>query len=232
MKALGFDLGETLVGYQGTKLSWREHYPKVLREVALTCDLDPSEPFIERASEELAKFNTRENPRIDEVPSTVIFERVLAVWPVSSSRFIDKSIETFFQYFQRRAKPYEDTFISLKKLKAHGFRIGILTDVPYGMPSVIARHDIKTFQSEIDVFLTSIDVGHRKPHASGFQLLADQLGIPADKLTYIGNEKKDIDGPKSVGAQSILISRDRTQHDWQQDHTVFDLKELVSYACT
>ncbi len=34
MKAIAFDLGDTLVEYEGMPLSWVEHYPEALRNLA------------------------------------------------------------------------------------------------------------------------------------------------------------------------------------------------------
>ena len=114
VKAIGFDLGETLVAYQGTKLSWRDHYTDALREVATACGATPSEADLARASEKLGEFNTRENPRTTEVTSFQIFEAVSACWGNFGAGQIENAIVAFFQYFQRRLEPHEETVTHVK----------------------------------------------------------------------------------------------------------------------
>lgn len=52
--------------------------------------------------------------------------------------------------------------------------------------------------------------------------------IPNDKIAYIGDEQKDIDGANSIGLISILINRSSETKNWGQDHTISKLSELLA----
>ncbi len=228
MKAIGFDLGETLIAYKGMKLSWRDHYLKVLKEIAKACKLTPSLSELTLASSCLGKFNTRENPRIDEITCDKIFKEVLSCWGTDSSALINKACKTFFSFFQNMSEPYEDTLSSLAELKKRNVKIGILTDVPYGMSKEFAIEDVRLFQPFVDVFLTSVDVGKRKPDVAGYEMLMEQLKVKRSEIAYVGNERKDIEGARSAGIKSILIARNGMERDWKQDSTIFDLSKLLT----
>ena len=63
-RAICFDLGETLVCYEGTPLNWREHYVNALQEVCTALGGRLTKDTEVRATQTLLKFNTRETPRL------------------------------------------------------------------------------------------------------------------------------------------------------------------------
>ncbi|SFM47076.1 Haloacid dehalogenase-like hydrolase [Paenibacillus sp. 1_12] len=82
--------------------------------------------------------------------------------------YLFQAIEIFFNFFQQGSSPYEKTLNTLKTLKERNIKIGVLTDVPYGMNKKLVLRDIKAIQEYIDVIITSVDVGFRKPRSEGF----------------------------------------------------------------
>ena len=111
--AVGFDLGETLIGYEGVGLSWRSHYPRVLTEVGHACGRSMSASDLSCAEAILLRYNTRENPRLEEVSGDVIFSEILGVWGVPD-KFLRGAVDAFFAFFQRKAFPYQDADGCLK----------------------------------------------------------------------------------------------------------------------
>ena len=61
--AIGFDLGDTLIFYRDTPLSWVTLYPAALRSVAAACAVSPAPEQITAAGEILSRYNTRLVPR-------------------------------------------------------------------------------------------------------------------------------------------------------------------------
>lgn len=133
MKAIGFDLGRTLVGYENIPLSWESLYEDALKNVLVKCDLKADNNKIAIGKEILSKYNTRINYRENEVNADLIFFEILDKWGVNRNKYLDTSKAAFFKYFQQNVMLYEDTILTLQKLKEKDFKIGILTDVPYGM---------------------------------------------------------------------------------------------------
>ena len=65
--AFGFDLGDTLVEYEGLPLSWVDYYPEALGRLAATLRIAPSVEQVEAACEVLRRHNTRLHPRLVEI---------------------------------------------------------------------------------------------------------------------------------------------------------------------
>ena len=226
--ALGFDLGETLITYRDTPLSWADLYGVALRVVATKVKRELHDEAVQLAGEILTRYNTRINPRTAEMSADVIFGEILAAWNWPET-MREEVIEAFFGFFQQRLVAYPETLQVLHALKHRGMRIGVLTDVPYGMPRHLVERDLAEtgLGDFVDVLLTSVDVGHRKPAPDGFRTLARALEVPIGELIYVGNEPKDIEGPKTAGARAVLVSREHATCLLGQDATISSLSALL-----
>jgi putative hydrolase of the HAD superfamily len=226
---LGFDVGETLLTYSGIQPSWTDHYRDALQAVATACRFELTADSASRASDTLRRYNTRLHPRSRETAAHAIFREILSDWEMEPDPHLASALESFFGYFQQRMTSYPETLDVLTNLKRRGVRLGALTDVPYGMPREFVHGDLAGagLGQVIDVVLTSVDVGWRKPEPIGFQELARKLGTSPDRLWFIGNEEKDIAGAIAAGATAILIDRARRNPMWGQQHTIRSLTELI-----
>lgn len=228
--AVGFDLGETLLTYADTPLSWATLYAPALARVAAVCDVRPDAGAHARAETILARHNTRLYPRTVEVGAERIFTEILTTWAVPQmEQKLPAALVAFFTFFQQRLTAYPESFAFLTALQARGVPLGALTDVPYGMPRIFVQNDLRQsgLGPLLDVVLTSVDVGERKPASTGFHALAAALGVPIAALWYVGNEEKDIVGARTAGATAVLIDRENRQPCWGQAHTLRDLRELA-----
>jgi putative hydrolase of the HAD superfamily len=226
--AVGFDLGETLLTYADTPLNWTALYPQALAHVAQHCAL-PLGPDETRAAEEILKrYNTRLHPRTKETTAQIIFAEIVSRWPVAAADRSDEIIAAFFAFFQQRVVTYSDTVPTLTALRTQGVPVGMLTDAPYGMPRDFVQRDLAAvaIAGLLDTWLTSVDVGWRKPEPVGFRALASSLGTTVEQLCFIGNEEKDVRGALAAGAIAVLVDRERKRPDWGQHHTIRDLSEL------
>jgi putative hydrolase of the HAD superfamily len=233
--AVGFDFGETLARYGDAPLNWTPCYPAALRALAdgLGCaDAAAAPGAVEAACAVLTRYNTRSNPRTREIASSdIVFEEILRLWGVvdaGDSAVLGRAGRSFFRYFQKDAVAYPDAPPALEALRAAGVPIGLLSDVPYGMDRALLDEDLTAvgLGSGIDVVLTSVDVGWRKPETSGFEMLAKRLGVPADDMVYVGNERKDIEGANAAGMVSVLIDRAGAAPSWGQRYRITSLREL------
>lgn len=206
MKAVGFDLGRTLVGDENIPLSWKSLYKEALTESLLRCNTDIDNNKIANGEAVLQKYNTRINYRELEVNADVIFTEMLVKWEMISDVNLAIVKETFFGYFQRNVKLYADTISTLKNLKKRGIKVGILTDVPYGMDKKLVLADVEKFEKYIDVVLTSVEVGYRKPNKQGFIQLSKELAVDINEIIYVGDEEKDMIGANRLGIYSVLIN--------------------------
>jgi FMN phosphatase YigB (HAD superfamily) len=132
--------------------------------------------------------------------------------------------------FRRRARAFPDVAVALAGFRAAGTSVGVLTDVPYGMPLRLVLQDLSVagLGSLAPSMLTSTEIGVRKPDPAGFEALADRQRCAAAAMLYVGNELKDVVGAKAAGMTAALISRsDSPIPAWGQDLTVTSLEQLL-----
>lgn len=229
--AVGFDLGDTLLRYEGVTRSWSPGYREALRVAAVACGRTLGEPEADRAVSVLERYNTRLTPRCREVSEGVIFGQVAAalMFNPGDSRTI---ADAFFGFYQRRVTAYPDALETLRQLNGLGVAVGVLTDVPYGMDRARVEADLAAagLDGLVALLLTSVEVGERKPAQSGFLRLAAGLSVPIRELTYVGNEEKDIEGANAAGARSVLIDRKKRKPAWGEWVRIESLDEMLGLA--
>lgn len=225
IKAIGFDVGHTLIKYKNP-LNWQGLYRSGLEHAAAAVDITLSEDMLIAAADVLLKYNTRVNYREWETTSDCIFNEILKSWGIQTDLYALKS--GFYSFFKADAEPYPETIDTMKKLKQHGIKIGILTDVAYGMDNEISLEDISVLSDYIDIAITSVDVGYRKPNSAGYVKLLESLEISPNGMIFIGDEEKDIIGAQKLGIVSALINRSKEIKDFGQDYTLESLSDILS----
>jgi putative hydrolase of the HAD superfamily len=234
LKGVGFDLGETLVEYEGVPLNWEREYPAALAAIASLWAGTPTAHEVEAGSAVLRCYNTRLNPRTHEVATATVFVGVLqaiGVSPEDAPALLHPAVDAFFAVFQRRVRAFGDVAPALHLLHRHGVRVGVLTDVPYAMPRRLVLHDLTSagLDDLAASTLTSTEVGTRKPDPNGFAALAEREGCQCAEMLFVGNEQKDVVGAKAAGMQAALLWRDQSPvPSWGQDVTITSLDGLPS----
>jgi putative hydrolase of the HAD superfamily len=225
-QAIGFDLGETLIHYQGVPLNWQSLYQEALASVAQSCTYQAGKETLAQAATILSRYNTRLHPRIYEVSADRILGEILQAWGVSNTRYLTKAKQAFFSFFQMRLLPYDDMLPILQLLKTKGIKVGVLTDVPYGMERMYAEQDIQPFAEYIDAFITSAEIGYRKPAAQGYLALAKHLAVQPELMAFVGNEEKDMIGANHAGMFSILLDREQKNLSYGEQWRISSLTEI------
>lgn len=228
MKAIGFDMGDTLLCYEGIPLSWVDHYKPAFKSAAKVLETEISCEALKIVDDVFSKYNTRIYPRENEISSDSIFEELFGRLQLDK-KFIPKVENLFFDYFQRKCVAFSESLSVLSKLRTSGVMVGVLTDVPYGMNKEFVIEDLKKAKiySEVDVLITSVDAGFRKPNMTGYKKLAMGLNIDITDLIYVGNEEKDILGVNDAGGKSVLINRSDQELNFGQHRTIRSLNELL-----
>jgi putative hydrolase of the HAD superfamily len=225
IKAVSFDIGGTLVEYGMPR--WKPFFEPALSRVMEKCRFVRSEERIRAAATVMAKYNTRENPRDYEVNSETIFREIFDIWHEDYYQ-IETAKDAFYGFFQTGAACYKDAAETLRFLRDSGIKLGALTDVAYGMDIEYALRDIIPISEYLDLVLTSVDVGFRKPHSAGYIRLLEAFDAAPAEMIYVGDEEKDIIGANRLGIISVLIDRSGTCPDYGQKATIRSLKEICS----
>ena len=226
MKAIVFDIGQTLVEYN-KPLNWSKLYRPAFESIADKCGYTFSDSHYEHAGRVLTQYNTRVNPRDYEVTSDQIFSEILSGMDIPM-KDIEQVKLYFYSYFRQGASLYPEVEETLKRLSGKGILLGTLSDVAYGMDNIFALEDIKEIIKYIDYPFTSNDVGYRKPRAEGLKLLAAKMQIDMNEMVFVGDEEKDIMCAANAGVYSVLINRSNEVKNYGQDKEVKSLDELLS----
>src|SRR4030088_691381 len=131
LRAIGFDVGDTLLFYADTPLDWASHYGDALATVAHACNVSPSSSELSAACQVLSHYNTRIRQRTQEVAADEIFSLILSAWSLHVAKHLKTAWDSFFTFFQQRMCAFPETLSVLRTLRAAGMHLGVLTDVPY-----------------------------------------------------------------------------------------------------
>jgi putative hydrolase of the HAD superfamily len=226
-KAIIFDLGGTLIEYQGLPLNWSSHYPQAFNHVIVSLGIRLNELQIQAAIAVLEKYNARLHPREIEYSSYHIFSEAISSWPLGQHS-PHKIARTFYSFFQQHVNAYPDARRILPVLRNQSLKIGILTDLATGMPDETVKEDALSLHCPVNCFLTSAEVGFRKPNPAGYRKMAAELSVNPSECIFIGDEQKDIAGANNCGMVSVLIVRDDTQAKCGQTYTLSSLDKILS----
>ena len=149
IKAIGFDIGGTLVNYN-KPLNWSASYEDAIKFMCKENNLQYSIERFNQAKQVFEKYNTRVNPREFEVSSDVIFGEIFDIWKENKNKIFD-SKKSFYLFFQREVFLYDDVFLILQFCKDNNIKTAVYTDVAYGMDDEFSLNDIKELSDYIDL---------------------------------------------------------------------------------
>jgi len=98
----------------------------------------------------------------------------------------------------------------LQALRRRGYRLGLVSNTPWGTPDYLWRGQLERFHLDefFEVACFSSDVGFRKPDARIFRTALDGLGVLPRRAVFVGDEPKaDIAGARAAGLRSVWVDR-------------------------
>lgn len=121
-------------------------------------------------------------------------------------------------------RPYPGTSELLRRLRADGWRLALLSDAP--KLEAYLRICGVGFDGLFDVIVTKDDVGAVKPDRKGFVTAARKLGVAPRRCVMVGDKgEKDIAGAKRVGMTTVHAAYSG-ERDSTADHTARSVAEL------
>lgn len=209
IKGVLFDLGYTLIEYE--KENWSEinlNSKKAayssLKDLKLP--LPPFEQFnarYEHLKEEFRRsaFDDRKGWKITDVLSTQ-----LAEYKIDNP---EKYALMFVEFFHESARDImyveDDTFHTLKHLKANGIKTGVLSNTI--QPGKFYEKDLERLGllPFFDFTIFSSEFGWRKPHPKIFKEGIRLIGLKSSEIIYVGDRfNMDALGSKAVGLNAVV----------------------------
>jgi len=224
--AVGFDLGETLYHFDSCPLDLVER----LRTAAAAVRRRSGPPPAQVARlQERAAGDGGVRRRAGAGAARALVDLLSAADHEAGPR-LETAIDRSFGWVRRRLVAYPDAVPTLAALKARGFLIGALTNVPFGTPRRTVRKDLVRLglAPSIDGLVTSVDAGVRKPCREAFAWVAATLSVEPGEMAFVGNLPSDVVGAAACGCVPILLDRTGASGDYGQAATVENVGELLT----
>jgi putative hydrolase of the HAD superfamily len=99
---------------------------------------------------------------------------------------------------------YDDALPTLEALRAHGLKIGLLSNTARDLEAFVEHHGLS-----VDAVLTSRAHGKTKPHETIFRRILELLDVAPDEAVMVGDTvEDDIEGANAVGMRALLVDRE------------------------
>lgn len=221
-----FDLGGTLMEYEGMPLSWIPYYEAGMAAVNQNLGLELSQEELEDAVRVLKEYNPRFRPREVEYPPEQIFSDAMIRW--SRKADLQQVVEEFFRGIKLVPRIYEDTLPGLHSLRKRGYKLACLTNLPSAMPDSLFRRGISQLVDALDLYVSSETCGFRKPNRAGLDQIAEYFQVPVQSLLFVGDEEIDAQTAKNAGCSFVWMNRRNQDRSWGQKNSVKTLGELLT----
>lgn len=116
---------------------------------------------------------------------------------------------------------------TLKKLKARGLYLGIVTNTAQPLHVKINKLERGKIGNLWDSITPSNEVGVQKPNAKIYLLALEQLGVRADQAVFVGHNSTELQGAREVGITTIAFNYDR---DARADFYIEKFTDLANLA--
>jgi putative hydrolase of the HAD superfamily len=239
--AITFDWGDTLAtNYSMPYLATQRAAFGRLAEDLAAAGAQPRADFVANAVAALAvewhhSIDVARNREHREFDCPALFSRLIAeagpadpaAVQVARERCEDRLADTIF--------PFPESIPTLTALKARGYRIGILSHVPWPGPACrrwFVRHGLAPY---IDFYSLSCEVGWIKPNHHHYQDTARQAGCEPSKILHVGDHPlRDVRGGKAFGFATCLRRTERIYAEEDLDTCgpdieILHLSELLTH---
>jgi len=230
IRAVLFDLGNTLVGYYtSTEFPFvlRRCVQACVRELGLTEDPDRNRDLLERAL-----LLNREQPDHAVRPLAERLEELFGAYESLDEASTHILVRAFLKPIFATGRLDPQAVPVLEALRGSGIKTAIVSNTPWGSPAdawreELARHGLL---NKVDATVFCMDVGWRKPHRAPFDRALSLLEVaPADAL-FVGDDHRwDVVGAQNAGLRPVLLGSGATKSP--ADHlTIQDLRGVIAMS--
>ncbi len=119
--------------------------------------------------------------------------------------------------------PFPDTNPALEKLRARGFKLGIVSNIDDNL----LQRTIKHFTVPFDLLMTAEQSKAYKPDARPFQLALERVGVPPSEVTHVAfGERYDLATARACGMKVIFVARNGKKIATPADAEIHSLEAL------
>ena len=240
IKAILFDMDDTLLDWSKRKIDWGDHIDRHTRYVTdyirrEVTEIAAEDDVICAKMIELTKAawhdasDTLRAPHIGD-----ILMQTFITFGLSSRQLQrEKLIEAYKWDVLEDVYPFEDVHDALSTFRDAGFKLGIVTNAFHPMASRMI--ELQAFDLDQyfmpDCLISAADVGYLKPHPTIFKQALACIGAEPHEVIFVGDSREaDILGAKNAGMKAILrVPLDATAilaSKIRPDATISSLEEI------
>ena len=148
---------------------------------------------------------------MDEMYDLIWADADIALAPEQKARILEEDYASFLEGY-RNPKTLE----WMRELKAAGYRIGILTNMP---PAFVPhfRRVFADFIAVADATVISGEEGMFKPQKRIYDLLRERIALPAEELCFIDDVEENCEGARRAGWHAVRFEgNDRVERDFRR----------------
>lgn len=244
IKVITFDWGDTLAANYGMPYvrTQRRALGGLAAELkALGCVVPDgwAEAALTEIEREFARtISAEHNPENREMDMRAMFSRWLreAGAMDADSHAVQVALDRCTATLTDTVIPFGETASALALLRARGYRMGVLSHVPWpgdACRSWFDRHGLAGFFS---FYSLSCEIGWIKPHPSHFRHALDQAGCAPHEILHVGDHPlRDVVGGRAAGFRTVLrhtenIHKPEVIASCKPDAEILRLRELVEIA--
>ncbi|MCE5257484.1 MAG: HAD family hydrolase [Chloroflexi bacterium] len=225
--AVIFDIGNTLVSYP-LKMRWPGMLQEALAAVSVCLassggHLPPQDILRQRAEDE--------NHESGDYSVRPLAGRLARIYDINEENPVMRELELrFSKYLIAVGVLYADTLPVLAELCRRGYRLGAVSNLPWGCPSAPWREELTRLgvAEYLEAAVYCADTGWRKPAAQPFLKALLQMGLNASECVFVGDDPRwDLAGPRALGMPVVLLDRTE-QLDMPDECVIHNLRELLS----
>ncbi len=219
LKAILFDLDQTLIDWDHVEQPWEEYQYQRIRSVFefvkenLYALKDPDQ-FYEAYLVELAGAWQHGNLTLRAPSVAAILADTLKSSGVPENLLdMDGVMRAYDWQPPAGERAYPDALDVLPQLRDHGLDLGVVTNSAH--PMIYRDRELSAI-GLLDLFprcrVSAVDVGYLKPHRNIFQRALDVLDVRADETVFVGdNLMADIAGAQNAGLFAVWRTNGQPQ---------------------
>jgi putative hydrolase of the HAD superfamily len=212
LKAILFDLDETLLNWTGRSVPWQERENQTLGRVYRWAWGDrPQAPtydqFYLAVLAEVGRVwgEAKEHLRAPHLGHILV--DVLRLYEAPAEKLdMEACLAAYGHGTTPGIRPYPDAAPALRKMQALGLRLGLITNAMHPMK----LRDVELVDAGLLEFfaeawrVSAADVGYLKPHPRIFQVVLERMDCRPEEAVFVGDSlSADIAGAQAVGMKAI-----------------------------
>ncbi|HMN60185.1 MAG TPA: HAD family hydrolase [Anaerolinea sp.] len=236
-----FDLGATLIYFDGDWEAALALGIRDMRDLLASLGYPVNDTFLTHYRETAREYYRWRDDNLAETPAPQVFREIMAKYCCDDlpEAHVKAALASLYAATQARWKVEDDAQPTLERLRAQGYRIGLVSNAGYDedVQVLVDRAGLRPY---LEYMVTSAAAGVRKPHPEIFEGALNFFGVRPEQAVMIGDFlRADVLGANRLGMGSVWTPRridlntvQPYREKIQPDRTIAVLGELPDLLST